>query len=210
MPPAKHHNGDSLREACLREALNIIETAGLENLSLREVARRLGVSHQAPYKHFPSREHILAEVIRRAYDAFANYLDQRPQTGHPSTDLNTMGQAYLDYALKHPLQYRLMFGTPLPDPTAHPDMMRSARHAFDLLRQAVSKRAHHTNADTPPPLIDQDALFIWATLHGLASILKTDVLHTLQLPRAVLDDMVRHTFQRISAALDDAPPSSPT
>ena len=53
----------NLREACIAEAFRIIEDAGLEALSLREVARRLGVSHQAPYKHFPSRDHIVAEIL---------------------------------------------------------------------------------------------------------------------------------------------------
>jgi len=52
MTSGKGKPGD-LREACIREALAIIEVGGVESLSLREVARRLGVSHQAPYKHFP-------------------------------------------------------------------------------------------------------------------------------------------------------------
>ena len=56
-----------MREACVEEALAIVGEAGLEALSLREVARRLHVSHQAPYKHFPSRDHILAEVVGRAF-----------------------------------------------------------------------------------------------------------------------------------------------
>lgn len=56
-----------LREACVREALAIITSAGVEKLSLREVARRLGVSHQSPYRHFESRDHVLAEIVRRAF-----------------------------------------------------------------------------------------------------------------------------------------------
>ncbi|MFX4450801.1 TetR/AcrR family transcriptional regulator, partial [Acinetobacter baumannii] len=52
-------------------------------LSLRDVARRLGVSHQAPYKHFPSRDHILAEVVGRAYASFAAHLEKRPRSDDP-------------------------------------------------------------------------------------------------------------------------------
>ena len=59
-------SGD-LREACVKEALAIIAEGGIDSLSLRDVARRLGVSHQAPYKHFPSRDHILAEVVGRRF-----------------------------------------------------------------------------------------------------------------------------------------------
>ena len=68
-------SGD-LREAYVKEALAIIAEGGIDSLSLRDVARRLGVSHQAPYKHFPSRDHILAEVVGRAYAGFAAHLEK--------------------------------------------------------------------------------------------------------------------------------------
>jgi AcrR family transcriptional regulator len=105
---------EPLPERCVRAAHAIIDAEGVEALSLREVARRLGVSHQAPYKHFASRDHLLAEVVRRAFEAFARHLDARPAGATADEDLAAMGRAYLAYAHTHPLQYRLMFGTPLP------------------------------------------------------------------------------------------------
>ncbi|MCU0463761.1 MAG: TetR/AcrR family transcriptional regulator [Anaerolineae bacterium] len=192
----------SLRELCVREALAIIEADGLENLSLREVARRLGVSHQAPYRHYPSRDHLLAEVIRRAYEGFAVYLDSHRLNGHPSADLHAMGEAYLRYALAHPLQYRLMFGTSLPAPAQHPDMLASGRHAFDLLRHAV-ERLHDQRGGADLATVEKDALFIWSALHGLAGILQSGALATLDLSESVTSGMVAHTFQRIGVALGD-------
>jgi AcrR family transcriptional regulator len=109
-PRAKTRN---LRESFVLEAMAIIGETGIEELSLREVARRLGVSHQAPYKHFPS-DHLLAEIVSRAFAAFAQHLDARRRSQNPHEDLAAMGRAYLDYAREHPLHYRLMFGTPLP------------------------------------------------------------------------------------------------
>lgn len=193
---------DDLREACVREAFSIIETVGLESLSLREVARRLGVSHQAPYKHFPSRDHILAEVIRRSYDRFAEHLDSRSQTGEAKTDLVLMGEAYLQFALTHPLQYRLIFSTPLPDPVQHPDMLHSARHAFDILRDAM--RVHHAQNGLTEVAerAEKDALFAWATLHGLAGILQTNAIKTLDLSPEVFAEIINHTFQRLGLVLD--------
>ena len=67
MPAPKTEPPLELRDACIVAAQEIIAERGLENLSLREVARKLGVSHQAPYKHYPSRDHLLAEVMRRCF-----------------------------------------------------------------------------------------------------------------------------------------------
>ena len=69
--PISKASDPGLKAACLKAAREAIAEHGLEQLSLREVARRLGVSHQAPYKHFPSRDHLLAEVIRQCFEDFA-------------------------------------------------------------------------------------------------------------------------------------------
>jgi AcrR family transcriptional regulator len=186
-----------LREACLAEAMSIIERSGVEELSLREVARRLGVSHQAPYKHFPTRDHILAELVSRSYAAFAEHLESRPRTGDPDHDLGAMGQAYLEYAFQHPLQYRLMFGTPLPDPREHPEMMANARHAFALLQSGIEVLHGATQGPGPHPRTDFDALFIWFTLHGLAGIMQSRVVDTLDLPPDTFERMESEVLQRI-------------
>jgi AcrR family transcriptional regulator len=185
----------------VRAAQAIIDAEGLEALSLREVARRLGVSHQAPYKHFASRDHLLAEVVRRAFDAFARHLDARPAGATADEDLGAMGHAYLAYARTHPLQYRLMFGTPLPDPAQHPAMMASARHAFALLQEGLTRM--HAEAGRAPSaaVVAQDALFVWSTLHGLASVRHAPALRTLNLPAVVLAGAEARALAGIGAAL---------
>lgn len=192
---------DNLREASLREALSIIEQSGVEALSLREVARRLGVSHQAPYRHFPSRDHLLAEVVRRTYEDFARHLDDRRHYDDPYEDLGAIGDAYLSYAEAHPLQYRLMFATPLPDPAAHPDMMRSARHAFAILEDAVKRLPRSSPDDNGVPKPALDALYVWATVHGIASIRQSGAMATLGLGETVLAAMHQHAMGRLHAAL---------
>ena len=54
-----------LKEACIQAAREVIAEQGTEGLSLRDVARKLGVSHQAPYRHYPSRDHLLAAIMQR-------------------------------------------------------------------------------------------------------------------------------------------------
>jgi AcrR family transcriptional regulator len=189
--------GRDLREACLDEAMAIIERSGVEELSLREVARRLGVSHQAPYKHFDSRDHILAELVSRAYASFAEHLERRPRTGDPDQDLGAMGVAYLEYAFQHPLQYRLMFSTPLPDPERYPEMMANARHAFGLLQEGI-EALHTARSGAGPHLrTDHDALSIWFTLHGMVGIMHSRVADTLDLPKEAMEQIVPEMLQRV-------------
>ena len=113
-----------------------------------------------------------------------------------------MGRAYLGYARKHPLHYRLMFGTPLPDPHQHPEMMRSAQHAFSLLRECLTQRFAEAERPSTKNAAELDALFVWSTMHGLATILQTSAIQTLALPSAVLAATTSHTLHRIGIALN--------
>jgi AcrR family transcriptional regulator len=76
VPPKKNKTFD-LKEACVQAAREVIAEQGVEGLSMRDVARKLGISHQAPYRHFESRDHLLAEIMRRCFVDFADHLDHR-------------------------------------------------------------------------------------------------------------------------------------
>jgi len=188
-----------LKEACVRAAHEVIAEHGIEKLSLREVARHLGVSHQAPYRHYPSRDHLLAEVMRRCFEAFANDLDQRERSDDPIVELNSLGRRYLTYAVAHPLEYRLMFGTPWPEPAAHPDLVRDAVHAFDVLR-SVLRRIYGEKAASKQQ-VDLHAMFIWSTMHGMASITDSNVMDCLQLAPKVAGQASDHVMQMVELAL---------
>lgn len=190
-----------LHEACLREALVIIGDSGVEALSLREVARRLGVSHQAPYKHFSSRDHLLAEIVRRSFAEFALALDSRPLHTDPHQNLHAMGEAYLDYAFRYPLHYRLMFGSVLPNPEAHPDMMQSASHAFSQLREALLIVHGGPKKSGAKRAAELDSLYVWSVMHGLASLVQTEALSFAGLPKVVLDQAIGHVMSRIGTGL---------
>jgi len=211
-----------LKEACIQAAREVIAEQGTEGLSLRDVARKLGVSHQAPYRHYPSRDHLLAAIMQRCFEDFANYLDQASQA-HATDALLGMGEAYMRYAAQHPLEYRLMFGTPWPEPAAHPELVRHAVHAFDLLRnqllQQLQQRANAPQSDMLALLAQAElqALFIWSALHGMASIQQSNVLQHLVLTPGVpaqaehyLMGMVHTTLTQGSAQAQASPtPTAP-
>lgn len=190
-----------LREACVAEALGIIGDAGVERLSIREVARRLGVSHQAPYKHFPSSDHLLAELVRRTFASFAQHLENRPRGNSPGEDMQCMGEAYFRFATEHPLKYRLLFGTPLPDPAQHPAMMEEARKAFTVLLAGVARMKGAGPLGAVSRELQLDALFVWSVVHGMATILQTTALHQLGLDETTLARAMPYALESIGRAL---------
>jgi AcrR family transcriptional regulator len=188
-----------LKEACVRAAREVIAEHGIEHLSLREVARRLGVSHQAPYRHYPSRDHLLAEVMRRCFESFAQNLDARERSEDPTVELNALGRRYLAYAASNPLEYRLMFGTAWPEPAAHPDLVKDAVHAFDVLR-TVLKRIFGEKASAKQQ-VDMHAMFIWSSMHGLATITESNVMSCLNLTAKAAAQAPTHVMHMVELAL---------
>jgi AcrR family transcriptional regulator len=209
-----HHS--DLKEACIQAARVVIAEKGIEGLSLRDVARKLGVSHQAPYRHYPSRDHLLTAIMQRCFEDFAAFLDQASKA-HASDALLGMGLAYMRFAAEHPLEYRLMFGTPWPEAAAHPELVRHAVHAFDLLRhhvqQQLQQRASATQSDMLALLAQAElqALFIWSAMHGLASIQQAHVMQHLALSPGVSAMAEPYLISMVHKALTHEPaPAFPT
>jgi AcrR family transcriptional regulator len=188
-----------LRDACIVAAQEVIAERGIENLSLRDVARKLGVSHQAPYKHYPSRDHLLAEVMRRCFQRFAAHLDARPRCDDPEQDLNSLGVQYLSYAQEHPLEYRLMFSTTWPEAALEMDVVGDATHAFDVLRGVL--RRMHGDSVAMRDTIDLDALYIWSTVHGLAGVMNSQCIGMLDIKASVLKRAMKHAMDRMDVGL---------
>jgi AcrR family transcriptional regulator len=188
-----------LKSACLRAVRETIAERGLEQLSLREVARRLGVSHQAPYRHFPSRDHLLAEVILECFQDFARFLDDRQKQEGPEQDLNCLGTRYLQFALERPLEYRLMFNTPWPEPAEEVGLVGDALHAFNILRDDL--RGIHGRDAEAQRQVDQDAMLIWSAMHGLSSILQSSAMAHLDLAEGVREQVPAYIMERVRGML---------
>ena len=151
-PVATYHHGD-LRTAVLGAAARIIEKEGLAGLSVREAARRAGVSHNAPYRHFPDREALLAALAQEGFALLQKSLE--------SCTGRELGQAYVRFALEHPQRFRLMFGGTLPL-GKYPDLQQHARGTFAKLQSAFAGLG--TEAEFA-------AAAAWALVHGLAQLM---------------------------------------
>jgi AcrR family transcriptional regulator len=191
-----------LKDACVTAAHAVIAEHGVEKLSLRDVARKLNVSHQAPYKHYASRDHLLAEVIRRCFVRFSDALKARTRSADTKQDIHALGISYLQFALQNPLEYRLMFGTPWPEAAAQPEMLADARYSFDVLRQALqplfAKPPNQSEA------VDTAAMFVWSTLHGLASIMQSQAMCGLELHPKFMENAQEQVMTMVDLALSRA------
>src|ERR1700756_2211762 len=111
-----YHHGD-LRRAIVKAALEILhETQSLE-FSLRELARRAGVSHNAPYKHFADKRELLAAVSAAGFEALAKRMAaEMGRVSNPRVQLFATLRAYIRHGVENPALYRLMFGAYLSGP----------------------------------------------------------------------------------------------
>jgi AcrR family transcriptional regulator len=157
-PADRYHHGD-LRAALLEEGKRLLARHGPAALSLREVARRLGVSHNAPYKHFATREALLAAL---AADGFRQ-LAARTAEGARDGGLQRAGLAYVGFALEEPTVFRLMFSGTV-DKAGSPELREAAAASFAALRARVA-------AVYGEPAADLAAVSAWSFVHGLANLL---------------------------------------
>ena len=149
------HHGD-LRRVLVETAMEMVEDAGPGAVSLREVARRAEVSHNAPYRHFPTRDALLASVAGQGFAVLGAELERAGETG----GLAAMGTVYLEFALARTGLFRLMFGGEL-SLSEYPEAQTVARAAFDRLNAAGPG-----NDGTR-----YRSVGAWALVHGLAWLL---------------------------------------
>jgi hypothetical protein len=123
-----------------------------------------------------------------------HYLENRIRGEAGARAMRQLGLGYLGYAKAHPLEYQLMFSTPLPSPEAYPEMI--ARRAFGILRDTLAALPHRRTRRATA-----DALFVWSTMHGLASIMKTNLGAELGLTDAAIPKMSRHVLDMVGKAL---------
>lgn len=146
-----YHHGD-LPAALLRAAGGTLEKRGIAALSLRETARRAGVSHNAPYRHFPDREALLAALAAEGFAMLGERLRGKPG--------REMGEAYVRFALEQPQRFRLMFGGVLPL-GKYPELSTAAQGAYQALVGAFN--------ELPRP--ELAAAAAWSLVHGLSHLL---------------------------------------
>lgn len=193
-PRKKHdyHHGD-LRNALLEAGLTTLETRGWHELSLRDVARQAGVSHTAPYRHFDSKEALLAALAEVGYAELADTMEAAVAAapGDPTAQLQGTGRAYVSLALRRPALFRLMFSGAICSIPPGASFSEVAGRSFALLVRTIAQGQASGVLRAGPP--EQAALAAWSMVHGLGVLLlerQLDVLGTADVdPMSLVDAM---------------------
>jgi AcrR family transcriptional regulator len=162
---ATYHHGN-LREALMDGAVDLIDREGLRGFSLNAVARAVGVSTAAPYRHFASGEALLTAVVQRGWTEFTAALRATAEQ-HPDDclrRLRALGETYLAFARQRPAVFRLLF-----DKRDRPVDRSGGRIAFTVLLDCVAQAAAQGLLRAPGDPVDV-AHAAWALVHGLAML----------------------------------------
>ena len=199
---ASYRHGD-LPAACLKEGLDILKNGGMEKLSLREIARKIGVSPGAPYKHYPTKEALLAALAKQGFELFIGYLNKN----RPRSDLDfnlfhfrKMARNYLLFALEQPEHYRLMFTYKFVEVDSHPELQKSGERAFGVLLDTVEvlQKLNLIRKDD----IRMMSISIWSSLHGMALLILDDRMKLNTLDHVEFEKMLEGHMQNLMEGIE--------
>lgn len=201
-----YHHGN-LREALLSAAVDSIREQGAENLSLRALARVVGVSQTAPYRHFADKNGLLVELARQTFDELSRVTSERIDPAlNCAENLLRAGEAYLRYAIANPEKYRLIFGSSITQREQYPKLQTAARSAFNVLLQLMAEGAQRGEfLPTEPMLLANNC---WSSIHGFALLTIDGVFARKEQPLG-FDDMLRVHLQMTLRAIQHNPQHIP-
>lgn len=191
---------DDLKSRCLAKAFDELDRGRISELSLRAIARDLDVSHQAPYRHFKSKDDLLSDLTSECFKHFSEHLNARTQGENEWQGLRLMGLAYIRYAVSYPHRYRLMFSEHHNGFALSGEALKRAQHSFLMLRDQLDL-IKKSNSDAQRIDPQADAMFIWSSLHGLVSLLENPLTDKLPVRESVLKNLVDHVLGRIGTGI---------
>jgi AcrR family transcriptional regulator len=190
-----YHHGN-LREALLESALGLIKEAGLESLTLREVARRAGVSPGAPYHHFKDKSELVQALAQRSLETLDHISREAIQNkATPTEKLHALGVAYIMYAVEHPAEFRIMFRPELsllpvvPDPATAP--------VFGVLIEVIREFPTIKEAQQLTVTIEA-AITAWSLVHGLAVLLLDGPLQRIVTDKRDIETLAKEVVARVT------------
>ena len=196
IPERPYHHGD-LRRAIVSAALEILNETQNHEFSLRELARRAGVSHNAPYKHFADKRELLAAVSAAGFEALTRRMVvEMSKVADPRGQLFAIWRAYIRHGVENPALYRLMFGRYLRGADdGRPAIERAAANqAKDLVTGVIVNgglgRAIPATRRNERKIAGA-LLTCWSLVHGLTLLLADGLVGPGKTSDELIDTLLR-------------------
>jgi len=197
-----HH--EDLREEILEESLKIIYESGITSLSLRDVARRLNVSHSAPYRHFQGKEEVLLALGIKGFKLFSEYLNRDLPLGSSKEEVivrfEIMRKNYIDFSTDYYTLYHFMFGNNHLKSIHSPELEKLQEESFStLIQQIATMRALSMIGDYP---VFESAFFVFTIMHGFSTMKNNGVMQHLSSHFSYKEDMLEKIMEFVFRGMD--------
>lgn len=181
----RYHHGN-LRSTLIEAALEILQTEGIEALSLRRVARASFVSQAAPYSHFRDKNDLMAAIAETGFQKLAMTMaDDAAGIKSSRAQIEKLIESYIRFAAENKALFQLMFSRELSNMKEYPTLAMTAGKSYSLISTALSKRQNQA----------QDTRFltvaIWSLCHGLTSLVIDGKVNIEQFDCKTTDEFVK-------------------
>jgi len=177
-PEQNYHHGN-LRAQLLDTAVKHLREQGVEKLSLRAIAREIGVSQTAPYRHFEDKSALLAALAAAGFEMLTREMMEaiKPHKNNAGRALQASGTAYINFARRNPEKYQLMFGQRIIDVQQYPELAAHSKESFQVLVDIIEQGIKEKTFKKQP--VEMVANTAWALVHGLATLINDRLQWTM-------------------------------
>ena len=165
---------ESFRDRLCDIAEEKFAALGPDGVTLRDLASAMGVSPMTPYRYFKDKDEILAAVRSRAFSRFANAMETAEASAATKKKGAFTGAAYIDWALKNPAAYRLMFDTQQPTAEQYPELVKAMARS----RETMTSYWRRMKADGRfKGDVELAGHMMWSAMHGAVMLEMAGLLH---------------------------------
>lgn len=188
----KETDKQSLKLRIISAARDVLLSDGYRNLSLRKIARSIGVSATSIYLHFESKDDLVHTLIEEAIERLNRALEiSVVNKESPVKKLEALAQTYVSFALKHPREYQVIYLVSSEEMTRYPkEKFRKARKGYGLVLDVLIEGINSGKIEEEKPNIA--AYTFWAQLHGVMSVVLSERLDTRINQNEFIEEAINH------------------
>ena len=194
-----YHHGD-LKNALIQAGVEILSKEGVGGLSLRKVAQRAGVSHNAPYSHFPDKQSLIAAISTEGFKQLYHELDAAISSypDDPKRQLQEGAWAYVQFAMNNTDTFKIMFSGVLEKEKEYPALVQISHKTFDKVVDLVCACQEAKLLRSASP--ELSAVAVWGQIHGIVSLMLEGQISHRVLDQFELRDMILFAIDQILIA----------